>query len=310
MNSSTEGGSRPVVASVDWSEQTDLVLAWASVYAECLGAPLRAVNVKSPVATYAIATGEPLLIPVDGAGIPSELGAAEAELLERVTTVVSGDLAVSAHIRDGDPAREILDECRETNAQLLVIGRRGHGGLASFMLGSVSNQVASEAPLPVAVIPPHVVSTDRRNTIVCAVDGSDDSFRALDAAVVLADGLWANLDIVYVIDDTYTPADSLAGALPFLARHSGDNDTAAAAAVDRAKQRASEALSEHRVNTIVAHGEPADTLALIGRERLAMSIVMGSHGLSGWSAAVLGSVTKRTLQRADCPVIVTRRRPE
>jgi hypothetical protein len=40
------------------------------------------------------------------------------------------------------------------SADLVVLGRRGHGGLSEFLLGSVSHQVADHARCPVVIVPP------------------------------------------------------------------------------------------------------------------------------------------------------------
>lgn len=49
------------------------------------------------------------------------------------------------------PARALLDATRD--ADLVVVGSRGHGGFAGLRLGSVSNQVAHHAHIPVVIVP-------------------------------------------------------------------------------------------------------------------------------------------------------------
>jgi len=49
-------------------------------------------------------------------------------------------------IGNADPAHEILHLAKVSNADLLVTGRRGKGGLSSLLLGSVSHKVSQEAP--------------------------------------------------------------------------------------------------------------------------------------------------------------------
>jgi nucleotide-binding universal stress UspA family protein len=67
-----------------------------------------------------------------------------AEALEVTTTV---------WMRDGAPARVLLDSAAEMRADLIIVGTRGLRGPARVLLGSVSSAVLSQAGRPVLVVP-------------------------------------------------------------------------------------------------------------------------------------------------------------
>lgn len=55
---------------------------------------------------------------------------------------------------DGAPAEALLKIAADEDAAMIVVGRRGLGGFASLLLGSVSYRVIQQSPIPVVVIPP------------------------------------------------------------------------------------------------------------------------------------------------------------
>jgi nucleotide-binding universal stress UspA family protein len=52
---------------------------------------------------------------------------------------------------EGAAAKVLLEEA--ANADLLVVGRRGHGGFMGLLLGSVAQQLAHHAPCPLVIVP-------------------------------------------------------------------------------------------------------------------------------------------------------------
>ena len=54
---------------------------------------------------------------------------------------------------EGYPAPTLIDEARE--ADLLVVGSRGHGAFAGMLLGSVSQHCAQQAACPVVIVRRH-----------------------------------------------------------------------------------------------------------------------------------------------------------
>ncbi len=63
-----------------------------------------------------------------------------------------GSTNVRAFVKLGQPARTIVQFGKEKNADLIVVGSRGHGDLEGFLLGSVSHKVTSLADCPVMVV--------------------------------------------------------------------------------------------------------------------------------------------------------------
>ena len=65
------------------------------------------------------------------------------------------DVGVSCDARlvDGEPAPTIMELADEVGATLVVVGRRGRGGLAELVLGSVPRRLTHHCEHPVLVVP-------------------------------------------------------------------------------------------------------------------------------------------------------------
>jgi nucleotide-binding universal stress UspA family protein len=57
---------------------------------------------------------------------------------------------IERRVSEGAPATVLVDESRQ--ADLLVVGSRGHGGFAGLLLGSVSQQCSHHAACPVVIV--------------------------------------------------------------------------------------------------------------------------------------------------------------
>jgi nucleotide-binding universal stress UspA family protein len=139
---STGSGHR-VVVGVDGSDSSIAALRWAGAIAAPFGWQLDAV------ATWEFPTmGAFSALPADWR--PDE--DTEKVLAEAVDTAFGADRPIGLRtiVREGHPVRVLLDIAAD--AQLLVVGSRGHGGFIGLMLGSVSAAVAELSPCPVLVI--------------------------------------------------------------------------------------------------------------------------------------------------------------
>lgn len=75
----------------------------------------------------------------------AEQGAAELQ---------KAKLRATAGPLSGDPRHALVDEARRLNAELIVMGSRGHSGVAKILLGSVASHVVTHAPCSVLVVRP------------------------------------------------------------------------------------------------------------------------------------------------------------
>ena len=136
-----------IVVGVDGSPGARAALRFAVREAALRGAALRVVGAwHLPVAAYAggYGPGDPDL----GAELAQN---AQHDLDQALAEVDAGAVPVETIVREGIPARVLLEEAQE--AELLVVGSRGLGGFRGLLLGSVSQQCAHHAPCPLAIVP-------------------------------------------------------------------------------------------------------------------------------------------------------------
>ncbi len=125
-----------VVVGVDGSNSARSALRWAAAFARASRSRLDVITVWHPPTTFA------------GPGyIPSVADFSEAyeRLLNEVVDDAFGSERPSfmtLHVREGNAAHVLIEASKD--ADLLVVGSRGHGGFAGLLLGSVSAKVADK----------------------------------------------------------------------------------------------------------------------------------------------------------------------
>jgi nucleotide-binding universal stress UspA family protein len=89
---------------------------------------------------------------VDEAACMAAFGDELAAGVASVRSEVDGAPEVPLDVRPGPAGPTVLDAA--ATADLLVVGRRGHGGFAGLLLGSVSATLAHHTPCPLVIVPP------------------------------------------------------------------------------------------------------------------------------------------------------------
>ncbi|BCL32758.1 universal stress protein [Streptomyces aurantiacus] len=139
--------------------------------------------------------------------------------------------------------------------------------------------------------------------VIAAVDGSDDSLRALDWALDAARGREAPLRVVHVRE----PGPWLRPETLTAGRPEPDTDPVLDLVRDRLKDLARDAPVTEYVTTeyVTLDGAPAALLPGLGSE--AQLLVFGSRGRGGFASLLLGSNGTAAARDAECPVVVVPR---
>lgn len=134
-----------IVVGVDGSAGSRAALEWARDEAAQWGATVVAVQAWEFT---------PLVVATDAPIDLAELKRATVESLATTIDEVFGgtDVAVESSVVEDLPARAVLDATED--ADLVVVGSRGLGGVKSLLLGSVSQKILHHAHVPVVVVRP------------------------------------------------------------------------------------------------------------------------------------------------------------
>lgn len=136
-----------VVVGVDGSQGSRIALRWAIEEARIREATLLAVTVwQYPVITTMPAFG--VLPPSDQL---DEDARTQLNEVLREEGALAGDIKVLEGVSQGPAAAALIEA--SADADLLVVGSRGHGGFSGLLLGSVSQHCVTHAPCPVVVVP-------------------------------------------------------------------------------------------------------------------------------------------------------------
>ena len=283
---------KSVLAASDLSGNASEVLRTAGALAALTGAELHVVHAAE----------------TDGAaGAAGERPSAEAErrLKDAVREAVPGTVEVtSAYVAAGRGHEVILRRAEEVGADLLVIGPHRGGGEVRQVLGTTADRLVRTSDVPCLIVHGQVSLPLRR--ILVPSDLSDAACGALDMALIWAaalrmpsgSGEQTRVQVLHVLprpvpQTGVADPDESAGAARALADQ-------VAAARDRTGIAALLKV-EHEV----AQAEnAADEILRRAGEGKADLLVLGTHGESALSRALVGGVSSAVVRRAECPVLL------
>ena len=136
--------------------------------------------------------------------------------------------------------------------------------------------------------------------IVVGVDGSESSKHALEWAAEEARLRGAHLRVVHAWFDVYVAGYFAAPAM----YEQAAIEEAARETLDKAVASIPDGSPELSIEAVLVHAQPEAVLLKASQQ--ADMVVVGSRGRGGVAGLLLGSVSQRVVQHAECPVVVVR----
>lgn len=199
----------------------------------------------------------------------------------------------------------ILDIAEEVGAELVIVGATRHGALARSLLGTTAQRVLRASGIPVLVSRDQDFRPMRR--VLLTTDLSELSANVHERGIGLLAALGQERDLelrsLMVADDDDSLGDDLL-----------DDGPASGASAEGAERRLRAFLARHGAGTmaegVVRSGEPAREIIAEAVDWNADLLVLGTHGRTGASRLLTGSVAESVLKNAPCDVLVIpRQRP-
>jgi nucleotide-binding universal stress UspA family protein len=223
-------------------------------------------------------------------------------VLSEASTAVGHGVTGETAVLHGRPADAILDMAADFGPDLIVAGSRGHGPIATMLLGSVSAELVDRAPCPVLVA--RRAASDR---VLIAYDGSSESKEAI---ALVSRRPFLGGEEASVISIAQPPVLWRSGITPSMYRqvisdYSGEltkleaeYDQLATQAASQLKQAGVEAKAESRT------GDPAHEILMAASRLGSDLVIVGSRGRTGLKRVVLGSVARNVLINAQASVLI------
>ncbi len=265
---------KEILAPVDFSGLSALSLQYANLLAGCSQAHITALHAYSfepPPYFTSSQIGD------------LERDARESLLrarrhLRQLVNEELGPGAADARVEEGLAADVIERVAAESGASWIVMGTHGRTGINSFMLGSVAEHVLRRSRIPVLTVRGSGTRLEPIRNILCPVNNTPSSRRALALAADLAKCTGARVKVVHVQEPgKHDSIEDLCAWVP-------------------------EAERPHCDVSELLRGDPALEIVNLSAASGCDLLVVGAQHKRFSDSTVLGTTTIRVVRHAHCPV--------
>jgi len=147
---------KKILVAIDGSENSVKALDFALEMCEKYDANLKVVNVAESPAISAVPQDTTTISPESMIVFSKDLDQMHQEILKKAldhAQKVKPNIAITAKLREGVVASEIVAEAKESASDIVVIGHKGVGKVKELLgLGGSSEKVAHLAHCPVVIV--------------------------------------------------------------------------------------------------------------------------------------------------------------
>lgn len=137
--------------------------------------------------------------------------------------------------------------------------------------------------------------------VLVPVDGSDNSYRALDAALLLSEKLGSSITVVNVMEQvpiTHIESEKLLSEL--LEAYKKENQEILSKCSNIASEK------ELSIKTLLLQGNPASVILDYSKKEKFDLVIMGSRGMGKFKQLILGSVSSKIVHHSPCAILLIR----
>jgi nucleotide-binding universal stress UspA family protein len=299
-----------ILCPIDFSDFSRRALDHAVALARWYKADVHVLHVL-PLRSVAAAVGAyggPLVLdPV--LAQPPDLEHLRGDVLRFAEQESAPGVRLEALAAEGDVVEEILRAAADRRTDFIVMGTHGRSGFQRLLLGSVAEKVLlRKVSSPVLTVPPHVPDAAPAGpvlfrSILCPVDFSDASERALRYAFSLAGEGGARLNLVHVME---FPREDDALEFAF-----ADYNRVRQEYRERALEQMHDLVPDDvrafcTIHEDVPAGKPYREILRLADVHRSDLIVMGVAGRGAADIMLFGSTTNHVVRQAVCPVLTVR----
>ena len=295
-----------IIVPLDGSEFAEQVLPYALALAPALGSEVQLVRAVqgAPPAGFATQTQHERFW---ASARSNALTEAEGYLKKASARLEQAGVKVAYDAVEGPPAGVIVEAAESVPQSLIAMTTHGRSGPGRWLFGSVADRVLHTTTRPLLAIRSRketgATATASVRRIVLPLDGSELAETAVPHAVAVAKALHAGITAVQCV--TSVAYAYGAGYLPPADAQTMDDEAEASARAYLEKAVTSlRAQGVNDVDSRMLSGQAAESIVDFARSVPDHLVVLATHGWSGITRAMMGSVAGRLVRHSEGPVLI------